>query len=266
MLKHIYKTLSIAAGCALALTSCDSVDENDRFIEIPQVETNRVVLLEEFTGQRCSNCPDAHEIVEKLLSQHSGNFISVSIHSDNPGTGSYPEPEGLYNEDGVAYCNANNVSVLPSGVVNRTGGILTMDQWAEKIAKAKETPAQMSIDLSAKYSQELNQIEIDTKISPYATINGILQLWVVEDSITAVQLFQGSTRPRPYVHNNVFRGAVNGIQGEAISMVIREDFDVTHYMKVKDFWDPDKLSIVAFVYNSEGVLQAAKAPVAPMAD
>ena len=55
------------AFVALAtLAGCDEVDEQDRFISMGDVEVKRNVLLEDFTGQDCSNCPTAHEVVASL--------------------------------------------------------------------------------------------------------------------------------------------------------------------------------------------------------
>ena len=61
--------------------SCDEVDEADRYIEVEQIVPKRTVLLEEFTGQWCMNCPSAHAIVNSLKEQYGESFISVSIHA-----------------------------------------------------------------------------------------------------------------------------------------------------------------------------------------
>lgn len=45
-----------AASLIPALSSC-GVDEKDRYVELPPVEVKRAVLVEDFTGQRCTNCP-----------------------------------------------------------------------------------------------------------------------------------------------------------------------------------------------------------------
>lgn len=60
------KIYALLMASAMVLGGCDQVDENDRLIELPAVESQRVVLLEEFTGQRCINCPAAHEVVKGL--------------------------------------------------------------------------------------------------------------------------------------------------------------------------------------------------------
>ncbi len=54
-------TGAVVAVAAAALTSCDNVAEDDRFIKLPPIEADRAVLIEDFTGQNCLNCPVAHE-------------------------------------------------------------------------------------------------------------------------------------------------------------------------------------------------------------
>ena len=53
-------TGAAAVLAAAALTSCDNVPEADRFIKLPPIEADRAVLIEDFTGQYCLNCPIAH--------------------------------------------------------------------------------------------------------------------------------------------------------------------------------------------------------------
>src|ERR1700741_1300369 len=54
---------------------------------------DRKVLIEEFTGVRCVNCPDGSAEIENLLSLYGGNLVAVSIHS---GFFSDPYPDNLY--------------------------------------------------------------------------------------------------------------------------------------------------------------------------
>lgn len=58
------------AGMALAasLTACDDIKESDRYIEVPAAKVERTVLLEDFTGQNCTNCPAATAPSKRLRS------------------------------------------------------------------------------------------------------------------------------------------------------------------------------------------------------
>ena len=77
----IFNKISAIALACIALTACNEVDPDDRFEELPAVSCKRTVLLEEFTGQECTNCPDAHRLVANLHEQYGEQLVSVAIHA-----------------------------------------------------------------------------------------------------------------------------------------------------------------------------------------
>jgi len=42
---------------------------------------DRIVLLEEFTGKGCTNCPKGSREIENLLAIYDSNLVVVSIHA-----------------------------------------------------------------------------------------------------------------------------------------------------------------------------------------
>ena len=76
----LYKFLLSALVVTSAFTSCDEIDENERYIELPAAEVQRKVLLEDYTGQMCTNCPDAHRLIASMQTQYPGQVIAVAIH------------------------------------------------------------------------------------------------------------------------------------------------------------------------------------------
>ena len=94
---------------------------------------------------------------------------------------------------------------------------------------------------------------------------GKLQLWLVEDGITAMQLrynsisdaASGQITDHNYIHNHVFRDAVNGLWGEDFSIKEGEEKSQDFTYKLKDEWVADNMHVIAFVYNDEGVQQVS---------
>ena len=90
-------------GFAALFTACDEVSEGERYISLPQVETKRNVLLEDFTGQFCSNCPTAHATINSLKAQYGSSLIAVSVHATDVFgimEGQYPTIVGLMQPEG----------------------------------------------------------------------------------------------------------------------------------------------------------------------
>ena len=67
------------------LTACDEIAEGDRYLEMPAVESRRAVLLEEFTGQMCTNCPEAQRRISSMKEQYGDQLVVVGIHAGNFG-------------------------------------------------------------------------------------------------------------------------------------------------------------------------------------
>ena len=53
------KIFPFIACILLMLSSCNSIDEDDRLIYVAPTAVGRCVLIEDFTGQTCLNCPRA---------------------------------------------------------------------------------------------------------------------------------------------------------------------------------------------------------------
>ena len=247
----------------LLLAACDQVDENDRYIKGEEIEVGRKVLLEEFTGQRCVNCPEAHAVIEKLQEQYGEDLIVVSI---NAGQFGIKSPTGLMQEDGNEYANYWNVTAYPSAVVDRTSGVISTDLWASAIRTDAAKVTNLELELKAELSADGNTINITTDLLTSEKMEGKLQLWVTENDIVGLQ-FDGDIRLTDYVHNNVFRACVNGLWGEEISLVANETKTFSDSIAVvKDEkglgnWNTDNLYIVGFVYDNSGVVQVNKCKV-----
>lgn len=59
------KILTVVLGGTL-LASCSNIAEDERYIYVKPAEVKRSVLIEDFTGQRCINCPNANDEIATL--------------------------------------------------------------------------------------------------------------------------------------------------------------------------------------------------------
>lgn len=259
MKKLIYSLLFLPL-----LASCDQVDENNRYIEAGEIQVERKVLLEEFTGQKCVNCPDAHRIIERLEEQYGDALVVVSIHAGSFGI---PSPYGLMQKEGEEYAKHWNIQAFPEGVVDRTGSSMSMDLWASAIRTDSGKETDLEIDLDATLSSDKKNIYITTNLLCSENLSGKLQLWVVENGIVTLQ-YDGDNVITDYTHNNVFRGSVNGLWGQEVTLSPNQgqkfDNSIAVYVDPTDdlaSWNPDNLYIVGFVYDDSGVVQVEKVKV-----
>lgn len=254
------KTYILLFLSALMVVSCSHIYESERLIYVKPETAKRVVLLEDFTGQRCVNCPKGTEIIEQLLQTHGDTaLIAVGIHGGPLGFSGNANLLGLATPMGDEYYSHWNLEYQPVGLVNRHGAVNYTD-WAKAVKEELAKPAPLEMKMTAMLEERKIQIALE-EYGTDGTTTGKLQVWIVEDQITAMQLMPDGKANVNYIHNHVLRTAVNGLWGEDLTVAEGERKMQQMSQVVEDGWNPEHLSIVAFVYNDQGVQQAVKAHV-----
>lgn len=250
------KTSILTALLTLTMSACSHIDESDRLIYVKPADVKRRVLLEDFTGQRCVNCPKASDEIKALQEQYGeDHVIAVGIHSGPLGFYTKGDYLGLSTEVGDEYYDHWALEYQPVGLIDR-GAPLEYTAWNARIREELEKTAPVEIDI--ELHQNDNQLTVQAEVMGIdGTTSGKLQLWLTEDGITAFQMMPDGTRNMEYIHRHVFRAAINGTWGESVSVAEGETITTKDYLfAIPEGWNADRLSVVAFVYNDQGVLQA----------
>ena len=252
--------MAVMGGILLA--SCSNIPEDERYIYVKPAEVKRSVLIEDFTGQRCINCPNANDEIATLQQQYGKEaVIAVGIHSGPLGFKGNAKFAGLATDLGDAYYYHWGADHQPIGMVNR-GGLTDYTAWSGQVRKALEQSAPIALQLSNAYQATDHSIHISLHLEGRdGQVDGKLQLWVVEDSIQAMQKMPDGSTDAAYMHQHVLRDAVNGEWGEPISIGEGESKDLSWQYSPKAEWNAAHLAIVAFVYNDSGVLQVTKSAI-----
>lgn len=239
----------------LFLYGCSHVDEADRLIEVEQASVSRAVLIEDFTGQRCINCPEAAEEIARMQQQYGEeNVIAVSIHSGPLAVYPGGQVVGLRTELGDTYYNYWKVEAEPSGLINRRGGVVLQNQWQALVYQELQRPALVSLDVTCELtSSDIVDITVSGQVAEH--VKGKLQVWLTEDQIVAPQMMPDGTMKTNYLHRHVLRTSVNGTWGDDVDWNAGERDVCKYSLQLDPEWNTDHLSIVAFVYNDEGVMQ-----------
>lgn len=261
------------------LASCDDVKSDDRYILGEEIKAERAVLLEDFTGQNCLNCPNAHEVIEQLEEQFGADkVIAVSIHCGGFGvptkrTNFSTGNVGLMTDEGNAILQAYGIQSFPMGVIDM-GSPETYDLWTTSVRNALQKPTDVTITASAKFVPEAEEpaegyagkIECTAEVLSGETRTADIQFWVLENGIVAQQKLPDGTINKEYVHNNVFRGQVfDGLNGKSENFAAGFTTETTGSIAVrwtdKERWEVTNLSVVCFISDGSGVLQVTKVPV-----
>ena len=257
-LKNILYALALPLVLS-AFASCSDIDENDRLIYVEPAQSGRRVLIEDFTGQMCINCPKATELVGQLQDEYGhDSIIAVAMHS-----GPLSIPVGrkgsLATDEGNEYFNKWKPSSQPMGVLNRKSGIVNTDKWSTLVNEysSETTPVEMEIETS--YDETSKEIKAHVKAFSGKPVAGKLQIWITEDGIVAMQKMPDGSTNKEYVHNHVFRASANGTWGEDVNIADGATFEKDYTIKVDEKWKGENIHLVAFIYNdAEGVMQVVR--------
>jgi len=269
----------------LSFLACDNVNK-------PYLEDNggkcgngnlsipiKKILLEDYTGHTCGNCPRAAEQTELLIETYCDHIIPISVH-----VGFFAEPysNGKYTYDfrtdaGEEWSEffGNSSAGLPNGMVNRmeynSTEILAYETWAAAVEQILLEVPTIDINISNNYSNTNRELNTSIDINFLSSIAGNLNLsiLIVEDSIVNWQKDydyndinnQGNKDIENYIHRHVLRDAVNGTWGDAIvknNIEKGETIKKTFKYTLNPDWNYKNCSIVAFVYNidSKEIMQA----------
>lgn len=267
--KLIYNVSLCAVG--VMFTACSDIAEDERFIYVEPAEVAKRVLIEDFTGQRCVNCVTGAATIEQIMETYGEeNVIAVGLYggalgSEPLGGPPYPltieESEWYYAHWGI------EGSPQPMAMIDRGAIISNIADWPAAVRDRIQMQAPVLLEASCNYDAASRQVEITVYADGVSAISGQLQVWLTEDGIVSKQSIPGQREmDEDYVHNHVFRATVNAPMGDAVTVGVGERVTHTFTYTLKEDWVADNMSVVTFIYDDSGVLQAAKAPIIPKAE
>lgn len=248
------------------MAGCDKIDPpfmNEKGGGGEDADVVQKVLLEDYTGHTCVNCPAAAKIASDLQNFYGEKLIVMAVHA-----GFFADPvqppfdADFRTETGNAWVVDFDIKSFPSGMINRGlegGRIAGKGLWASKVGAAMQETARASLKIEANYTEANRQVglKIDSRFLQDASENYLLQVCLVEDSILGPQRNNDpSVGETPtitdYYHRHVLRKGVNGIYGESISstpIVVNETYTHEYNITLNADYNADRCSIIAFIYR-----------------
>ncbi len=237
--------------------------------------TKRIILIEEFTGHTCTNCPDGAREVQRIDSIYKPQIIPVGIHAGyfakphNPPDTAYltdfRTTEGEIYNGSAGFDVWGNPSAMISRIVFNGNKVLPKGDWENAAISIKNDLPKASVEITNWYNDSLRCLKSRTKIKWLNSTSGNykLQVYLIEDHIKDWQLDGAYNNPN-YDHRHVLRKSLNGTWGSDISISNANDtasFDF--YLNINPKWKSDDCEIISFIYNSSTyeVIQASEAEV-----
>lgn len=263
--------LFVLSALMLVASGCDKINIDETHKPYTPPVGNKTVLIKDFTGARCVNCPAAAEYAHQL--QHTlgeDRIFILSIHA-----GFQAQPMGNFpdftTEEGTQWYNDNNANPLFSvdHVALTEGNTLNETQLDVSVSKALNEAQLFDITITNAYDETTRNLDVENLISPTGDGNGnyYATVCLVEDSLVGWQKVPTSTEfpqglNQEYVFRNVFRGTLNGADGELVSngqFYVTDSFKTNCSMVLDTTFNADQCYIMTYVYDkSDGkILQTA---------
>lgn len=256
---------------ALIVGACEEVGPT-----ITLQQTDRKVLVEEFTGVKCVNCPIGSAKLEELLEIHGDKMIAISIHS---GIFSSPYAESKYDfrtpDGNELESYLGPPSGYPSAVINRRWysgqqeRVVYLNDWPGFVSGELQRAPVVRIDLENTYDENTRQLNVAVDLYFFEEIVGQtnVSVLITESGVEDYQLTPDG-KQADYKHKHILRDVITPSHtGESLGTQIAADTPIAknYTYTIPAEWKADKCKIVVFVNKNEGndleVLQAEEASV-----
>ena len=218
----------------------------------------RKVLIEKFTGQSCSACPNGAEIIKATRAALEGRSIEVA-HHEGFGADAFTIDESkeyanfFYSQPkfSPAIMIDRNVanSENPESVVGRVNDNETPLFTEAVLSKALESIAPLNINIEHTYNEANRQLAVTVSGEAIQALpNARVNVWLTQSNIKAYQLKGGDD----YSHDHAIRATLTGTWGQELVLTPDNKYEMTFRdqlpEKIGDFDVViDDMEIVAFI-------------------
>lgn len=226
----------------------------------------KVVLLEDFTGSRCVNCPAAAEVAHALQEQYGHQLVVLGVHA---GFNAKPLPGFLdfTTEEGEEWNTYFGITSNPNGLINRTDNagkyFYGPSAWADAVASEINGQPDIRLLTALEYDDATRELKVSAYSKFLAEFPDMynLTVCVMEDNIIGKQLGEGGGDN--YTHRHVFRGTMNGAWGTELNDgPITPDTEIvkSYSLKLDEEFNIDNCYIIAYVYlrDTKEILQVTE--------
>ncbi|MEN9699246.1 MAG: hypothetical protein RLZZ301_444 [Bacteroidota bacterium] len=189
--------------------------------------TNRNILIEDFTGHKCIFCPAAADLAHQLHSANPDRIFVTSIHSSIDGIGDFQSVDAEYtvnftNPDGLAigtWFGTHDPGFVgnPRGPISRVtnGGVIFQSpaQWSSLTSSllaenALKVNMQSALNYYPSTKGAFLHVEVE-KLDQSITNELAIVASIVEDSLVGDQKMSDNSHNHNYIHRDIHRGNLN---------------------------------------------------------
>lgn len=223
--------------------------------EEPWLATGKTVLIKDFTGARCVNCPAAADYAHNLQHQLDEDHIYIlSVHAGYLAQHVGNFPDFITPEGDEWYANNSSNPLFCVDQVGLDGGhALYVEQLDSPVEAALNEEQSFELRITDKYDAESRQLQVKATAMAVAEVEGNYNITVclVEDHIIGWQTIPGGVN-QEYDFRNVFRGTLNGAQGQPLCSApcaIGDRFTVNVMGTLDALYNADECYLLVYIHD-----------------
>lgn len=260
----MYKKFSTALLCVFLSFLSFAQNNEINVINRSQVSTdpqNKKILLEEFTGIHCGNCPDGHAMAKKLHTAKPEDVFIIAVHA-----GYYAEPGAdqadLRTDDGIELHDFFGADGYPSGMINRipyeNEYAISRSLWAKQARIIISDIAPVNLMVNCEYDDFYEKITVTVDgywVEDSPSDSARLSVAILQNNIQAYQA--GSGIGDDYIHQHVLRDYITDVFGDLITTNKKGEYFTASYTYTlpEDYRGvvvvPEQLELIAFVTENK---------------
>lgn len=237
-----------------------------------------VVLVEDFTGVRCTNCPSAHDEIAAMIKAHPGKIVALALHpAASPLTVPYPGyADFRLTEVKDLADNLGGYNGLPAGAVDRifqSGQtyllVSNYTLWSGFLNARLGKTSPYLLDIKNTFDPATSAVTSEFTITLTAAVQDTISLTAV---ITESKVISPQENPMRevdtfYEHNHLVRKFITPATGKSLVLPGKEPgrvYKFTTKRVLDGSWKPENCTVAAYVHSGgarKEVYQAAEKPV-----
>ena len=259
-------------GPTINLKDNPNVVADTTYVETPVAAETKNVVIEEFTGVQCTNCPDGHAIIATLKgTTYPGRICALALHPMTPL--GYPM-QGISVTD-LEDAQSNTLygdyqgPFLPCGMIDRQlfsgQPVIPVDKttWITYTGQEIALTTPVNVLLSKTFDASNNSLTITVELHYTQAVTQLNNLTVAltESNIITAQK-NGTLIDTFYVHNDVLRSIITNTEGDNLTDSLQAGRVIRKIYKtvLNAAWKPANMNIIAFVreYQNSKVIYQGK--------
>ncbi|MGV6862419.1 MAG: Omp28-related outer membrane protein [Putridiphycobacter sp.] len=297
-MKKLIYLFSLATISASIFTSCDKVEQpvkpvieidttlftDGNWADYPWPEfpantnTDRNVLIEDFTGHKCIACPAAAELARQIEDANPGRVFVVSIHAGPNGNNTLQEPatdcgtatnpnnefcHDFLTDEGTEYSitlGGSEFFANPMGMISRKkyndALFLQKNSWSTATDDILNTNNLIvNMQAASNFYAGSNGLYLHVQTEFLSDLEGSYNIttYVVDNQIIGTQDSAGVLLEH-YHHHNVFLGCIDGQaygQNVATNPSAGDIFQTDYAYVLPENTTTDSIHFVSYVYDTD---------------